>query len=212
MPIYDVTLPLSSSLPVWPGDPPVEMERIRQAGVDSPYSLSRLSLGTHAGTHVDAPAHFFPDGATVESLALETLMGKVVVGDVSGREAIASADLIACRFPSGTERVLLKTGWVGRMREQGMAAWEAYPGLTPDAACWLIEQQVRLVGIESPSIERFDGEAAPVHHMLLAAGVVVVEGLDLTAVQEGVYWLSCLPLKLVGGDGSPARVVLTEAG
>ena len=207
--IYDCTQLISDRLPVWPGDPPVVIHRpgaIVENGLPEP-SVSRLSLGSHAGTHVDPPAHFFPGAATVEQLALETLVGPAWVAELTGEDLIRASSLAAAGIPAGTTRLLLRT------RNSRARAAEAtfdpdFAGLTADAAEWVLARRVRLIGIDGPSIEPFDSPGEPVHRMLLSARVIVVEGLALAGVPAGAGELICLPLPIAGGDGSPARVVL----
>ena len=209
--IYDVTMPVSPSLPVWPGDPPVEVKRLMCIEEGAPYNLSRLSLSTHAGTHVDAPAHFLAGGSSVERLPLEVLLGEAVVVDVSGEREITAEVLERGGLPLQTQRLLMKTGWRAELAKGGPVEAMGFPVLTFAAAHWLTARGVRLVGIESPSVEHFaGGDAASVHKELLRCGIVIVEGLDLSLVQAGRYWLACLPLRLIGGDGAPARVVLIK--
>ena len=197
MKIFDVTLPLSPDIPVYPGDPSVSLERLAGSGVQ------RLSLGTHAGTHVDAPAHAVAGGADVESLALEILMGKARVVDLAVAVRIERSDLQALDL-SDDLRVLLKTRQSAGRRE-GLAEG-VY--LTEDAAAYLVQAGLKLVGIDSLSVDRFGASDLPAHRTLLSAGVVVVEGLDLAQVEPGDYDMACLPLRIPGADGAPARVVL----
>lgn len=195
MKIFDVTLPLTPDLPVYPGDPVVSLERVGEAGVQ------RLCLGTHAGTHVDAPAHVVAGGADVAALPLEILMGKARVVDLPVSVRIERADLQALDL-SDDLRVLLKT------RQSGAGRIEDGVYLTDDAAAYLVQAGLKLVGIDSPSVDRFGAPDLPAHRTLLAAGVVVVEGLELAQVEPGDYDMACLPLRIPGADGAPARVVL----
>jgi arylformamidase len=198
MKIFDVTLPLSPDIPVYPGDPEVSLERLAESGVQ------RLSLGTHAGTHVDAPAHAVAGGADVASLALEILMGKARVVDLPVAARIERSDLQALDL-SDDLRVLLKTRQSGAGRRESLAEG-VY--LTEDAASYLVQAGLKLVGIDSLSVDRFGASDLPAHRALLSAGVVVVEGLDLAQVEPGDYDMACLPLRIPGADGAPARVVL----
>jgi arylformamidase len=191
--IIDISLPIGPDTPVWPGDPPVVLEPVARVADGDPFDVSRLVLGTHTGTHVDPPAHFLPGAATVDALPLDVLVGPAVVADFPSG-AIGGDALAAVALAEGSTRLLLKTG-----RDAG--------ALTPEGARWLVERGVRLVGADTLSIEPETGEY-PVHRILLGAGVVIVEGLDLTTVAPGPYQLVCLPLRVVGGDGAPARAVL----
>jgi arylformamidase len=202
--IHDVTVPLTPGLASFPGDPPLVMEALQRAG-EAPYGLGRLTLTTHSGTHVDAPAHFVAGGATVDSLALEILMGKARVVEILGRERVERSDLEAADLRDDL-RVLLKTRMSGQLLKPGYQEDHVY--LTGDAALYLAQAGLKLVGFDYLSIDRFGDSSYPAHHALLAAGVVVVEGLDLSEVEPGEYDMTCLPLRVGGGDGAPARVVL----
>ena len=202
--IHDVTVPLVPGLAAFPGDPPLQVERLQQAG-DAPYGLSRLSLTTHSGTHVDAPSHFVAGGATVDELPLEILMGKTRVVELLARERVERADLESLDLRDDL-RVLLKTRMSGQLLKPGYQEDHVY--LTEDAAVYLVQAGLKLVGFDYLSIDRFGNSAFLAHHALLGAGVIVVEGLDLSEVDPGEYDMACLPLRVGGGDGAPARVVL----
>jgi len=202
--IHDVSVPLVPGLAVFPGDPPIGVERVQQAG-DAPYGLSRLSLTTHSGTHVDAPAHFVAGGATVDALPLEILMGKTRVVELVARERVERADLESLDLRDDL-RVLLKTRMSGQLLKAGYQEDHVY--LSEDAALYLVQAGLKLVGFDYLSIDRFGNSGFPAHHALLGAGVIVVEGLDLSEVEPGEYDMACLPLRVGGGDGAPARVVL----
>jgi arylformamidase len=165
-----------------------------------PADVSRLQLGTHTGTHVDPPAHFLPGGVTVDELPLDVLVGPAVVADLTGVPAIDPGALDGLDLPASTVRLLLKTG-----REAGVSAVGG--ALTADGARWLVDRGVLLVGADTLSVEP-GTDAYPVHRLLLGAGVVIVEDLDLASVAAGPYQLVCLPLRIAGGDGAPARAVL----
>lgn len=198
--IIDITRPIYDGMPVWPGDPPV---CIRPAAALP--AVSQISLSTHAGTHVDPPAHFVLGGRTVDRLPLDILLGPAWVAWLPGTGAITAAQLAAAAIPPATARLLLRTA----NSERPVQAFDpAFVGLAPDAAAWLIDRGVRLVGIDGPSIEPFDAPGEPVHHALLATGIIVIEGLWLADVAAGAYELLCLPLRLAQGDGAPTRAVL----
>jgi arylformamidase len=191
--IIDISRPLSPATPVWPGDPPVIVQPVARVEDGDPAAVSRLALGTHTGTHVDPPAHFFPGEPAVDALPLDVLMGPAVVAQFDPGPIDGTA-LESTALPRGTSRLLLKTG--------GDAG-----AVTPDGARWLVERGVRLVGADTLSIEP-ETRDYPVHRILLGAGVVIVEGLDLAPVAPGPYELVCLPLRIAAGDGAPARAVL----
>lgn len=202
--IIDVTVPLSADLPVWPGDPAFRLEFTRRMSDGHYCNLSHLSLGSHAGTHVDAPYHFVADGVTVDALPLEILIGKARVATVPVRDAVGREHLEALDLRDDI-RLLIKTRNSGALRH---AFQEDFVYLTPDAATYLAQAGLKLVGIDYLSIDRHASKDHPAHHALLEAGVVVVEGLDLSQVEPGEYDMTCLPLRVAGADGAPARVVL----
>jgi arylformamidase len=202
--IHDVTVPLSPGLPTYPGDPSFEIEPI-DAVASAPFRLSRMSLATHTGTHVDAPGHFLPGGATVDSLRLEILMGKARVVEILARERVDRSDLEAQDLRDDL-RVLLKTRMSGQMLKPGFQEDHVY--LSGDAAAYLVQAGLKLVGFDYMSVDRFGTTEFPAHRALLGAGVVILEGLDLSQVEPGEYDMSCLPLRVAGGDGAPARVIL----
>ncbi|HLZ72599.1 MAG TPA: cyclase family protein [Dehalococcoidia bacterium] len=200
----DVTRPIAPGMAVYAGDPPVELRPWTELGGGADFAVTALALGTHTGTHVDAPAHCFAGGAGVDALSLDLLCGTAFVLDLAeqaGDRAEFSADVLN-ELPRGCKRLLLRTYDGG--------AWEG--GMLPDAglsgqdASRLIERGVRLVGIDRLSIAQ--ARPLPVHRLLLGAGVIILEGLDLSAAPAGPCELFCLPLKLAGADGAPARVLL----
>jgi len=203
--IIDVTVPLSTDVPVFPGDPPFQMDFTHRIADGQAYNAARVSLGVHFGTHVDAPYHLLADGSTVDQLPLEILMGKARVVEIASRSKIERADLEALDLRDDL-RLLVKTRMSGQLR--GGAFVEDFVYLTPDAALYLVHAGIKLVGIDYLSVEEPGSQDLPAHHALLEAGVVIVEGLDLSAVEPGEYDMTCLPLRIVGADGSPARVVL----
>jgi arylformamidase len=203
--IFDVSVPLSPALPTFPGDPTFQMEFTHRIADGQPYNVARMTLGTHAGTHVDAPYHFLADGSTVDHLPLEILMGKARVVAVSARDKVDRTDLEALDLRDDI-RVLLKTRMSGQLRVSEFQ--EDFVYLTPDAASYLVQAGIKLVGIDYLSVEKYQSKEFGAHHTLLSAGVVIVEGLDLSGVAPGEYEMTCLPLRIAGADGSPARVVL----
>ena len=202
--LIDVTLPISDKLPVWPGDLPVHVTRVSD---DLPM-VSGLSMSCHAGTHVDAPAHFLPGGAGVDALPLAVLIGPAWVVRFAGRGPLTASMLDEVAIPTGTVRLLIRSDNSDRVVE---AFDSDFVALAPDAAAWLLDHGIRLVGIDGPSIEAYDAPGDPVHRALLAAGVIIVENLALAGVAPGAYDLTCLPLRIVGCDGAPARVVLATS-
>jgi arylformamidase len=204
--IYDVTVPLSAGTPTYPGDTPFARRVQKRLEDGDPSTLSDLTLSAHAGTHVDAPLHFLENGGTVDELPLEILMGRArVVALPATRPCVDRADLEGLDL-SDDVRLLFKTRNSGLLHDATFH--EDYVYLTPEAARHLVDAGIKLVGIDYLSVERYGSEDFAAHRELLAAGVIVVEGLDLSEVDPGEYDLSCLPLRIQGGEGAPARVVL----
>jgi arylformamidase len=204
MKIYDISVPLNSDLPVYPGDPPFTIEPALRIGQGDGSNVSRLSMSSHCGTHIDAPRHMDDHGLPVDRLPLHMLTGRALVAEVGGIKKIGRKELE--RLPvKGEERLLLKTENSLLWSRPGFV--EEYAALTEEGADYLAGIGVRLVGIDYLSIEAFEGNGA-VHRKLLEHGVIILEGLNLDGVPKGIYELVCLPLKLAGGDGAPARAIL----
>jgi arylformamidase len=197
MEIFDVSVPIRPGMITYPGDPPVRMERVESIDHGDVANLTRLDFCVHAGTHVDAPVHFVAHGAGVDVLPLEVFFGPCEVVDATGAEGEVGPELV----PEGVERVLFKT--------RNSELWardrfdEDFVRIGVPAAERLVERRVRLVGIDYLSVG--DPET---HRTLLAAEMVAVEGLDLRGIDPGPYRLACLPLRIAGSDGAPARAVL----
>lgn len=208
MKIYDITLPISPGMPVWPGDPALVLERVESMDAGAHVNVSRLACSVHTGTHVDAPHHFLNDGRTVESLPLDALTGPAWVAALPpGADLVTASVLEAASIPAGTTRLLLKTCNSEIWRRGEMRFQEDFVAVAPDGAEWLLAHGIRLIGVDYLSVAPFQ-DSDPTHHILLKAGVVILEGVDLSAVEAGAYDLYCLPLKLVGSDGAPARAIL----
>jgi arylformamidase len=205
----DVTRPLRDGMPVWPGDPPVRFRRVLDAGAGDPATVTALELSTHSGTHVDAPRHFLPDGATVDELPPDVAIGLARVVAVGDQAEVRIDDLEPHRLQAG-DRILLRTRNSDRPRDPAAFA-SGCVSLSEPAARWLAAHRISLVGIDGPSIGAADDGAAT-HRVLLEAGIWIVEDLDLSAVGEGDCEMVCLPLRLEGLDGSPVRCLLRPLG
>jgi arylformamidase len=206
MRIVDISVPIHPAMVVWAGDPPVLLERTESMADGAHANVSRLDLGAHTGTHVDAPVHFIDGAAGVDALALDAMIGPAVVIDATAVERHFDAEVLAgLSVPEGATRLVFKTRnselWASGRFESG------FIGITEDGARWLVDRGVRLVGIDYLSVAPY-GMSVPTHRVLLGAGVVILEGTDLRDVEPGEYDLVCLPLRIVGGDGAPARAVL----
>ncbi len=209
MKIHDISIPISATMPTYPGDPAVSIEPVLQIAKGDEANVSRLSFGDHSGTHLDPPVHFVPGGKTVDQLDLNVLYGPARVVDLTRVEkAITADDLERARIPQRVTRVLCKTRnsefWAraGFQKDFVAFAW--------DAAQWIVDRGIKLVGIDYLSAELFGGSEPKTHRILLGAGVIIVEGIDLRNIAPGNYTLACLPLKIKDGDGGPARAILIE--
>jgi arylformamidase len=204
MNIYDISVSICEELPVFPGDPLVRIEPVTRLARGDAANVSRISMSTHSGTHLDPPRHFYDHGISVDRIPLTLLMGPALVVEMPGVTDITSA--VLDRLPiRGEERLLLKTA--NSLLWSKPAFCGDYASLTPDGARFLAETGVKLVGIDYLSIERPDGDGE-VHRILLDNGVIILEGLNLAGVAPGSYELVCLPLKIAAGDGAPARAIL----
>ena len=208
MAIYDVSVPLRPGLPTYAGEPGPQLQHLKQISRGDSANVTALSLGSHTGTHVDAPHHFLDGRSTVEAMSLGALLGPTQVIELTEPRHITAADLAASSIPSGTTRILLRTPNSRFWNDDEFHT--DFVGLTGDAAEWLVERGFVLVGIDYLSIERFGSPEHEVHKILLEANVVIVEGLDLRSVTAGEYMMACAPLKVVGADGAPARVFLWD--
>jgi arylformamidase len=201
----DVSVPLGPGLPAYPGNPEFELHPIKRIAEGGSSNVSRLVLGTHTGTHVDAPRHFFDDGHAVDAMPLDLLIGRARVIGINKRGAITRDDLAAAGLREDL-RILFKTPNSGFW--QSAAFREDFTYLDESGARYLVEQGVKVVGIDYLSIEQFKKPGAPAHRALLAEDVIIIEGLNLAEAEPGMYELYCLPLPVSGADGAPARVVL----
>ena len=202
---YDISVSISPQLPVWPDTQPIEFQRTLDLDQGDIANDTTICMSVHTGTHVDASLHFVSSGRSVDELPLETLIGLATVIDVGELEVITAIFLEGLELPNNLKRILFKTKnsklWDSSTFEPNFVA------LSCDAAEWLINQGIVLVGIDYLSIQRFyDGPET--HIVLLQSDVVIIEGLNLRDVPTGNYELICLPIKLKGLEGAPSRVIL----
>ena len=211
--IIDVSLPIGPDLLVWPGDPAVDITPRSQISKGDPANVSELRMGTHTGTHVDPPVHFVSGAPGMDRVPVDLLVGECVVADARGlRGQLGPADLDALKVPAGATRVLLKSDNSEIWRHLPAAFPDEYVCLSPEAARWVVAAGIKLLGVDFLSVEQKGAPGHPTHVELLSKGVVIVEGLNLGDVEPGEYMLAVLPLKIVNGDGGPARAVLIESG
>lgn len=209
--LHDISLPLGRDTLVWPGDPPIEVTPKLRISQGDPANVSELRLGTHSGTHVDPPVHFVQGAPAIDQLALDRVVGPAVVADLRDANGpIGPADFERLGLSGDVTRLLLRTSNSNLWRSLPVEFPDTYACLSPEGAKWIVQSGIGLVGIDFLSIEERGAAEHPVHHILLENGVIIVEGLDLGNVEPGPYTLVCLPLKVVDGDGGPARAVLIE--
>ena len=211
MKLYDVSVLVHEGMPTWPGDPGLQIKLASSIASGDAANVTRLDMGAHTGTHFDAPFHFERGGYGIDRLPLDVLIGPCRVFDLTGipahidRSALEQCDL------RGVTRALFKTRNSRRWARDDHEFDRAFVGVVANGAEYLLERNVRLVGVDYLSVEPFGSKEHPVHHLLLRAEVVIVEGLNLSDVPAGDYELIALPVKLKGVDGAPARVVLRQA-
>ena len=207
--IHDITLTISNALPVWPGDPPPDLRRVLSIDAGDAINLSQLTCGVHTGTHLDAPSHFIRDGVGSDVLDLNVLVGPCLVVHAPDASVINAASLDQLQIPSDTTRVLFRTRNSEIWARGDNTFHTDFVAIDQSGAEWIVAHGVKLVGLDYLSIAPFDA-TVPTHNILLRAGVIPIEGLNLAGVEPSEYRLICLPLKLLKSDGAPARVILTR--
>ncbi|HPQ81979.1 MAG TPA: cyclase family protein [bacterium] len=209
MKIYDVTLSLRDGMPTYPGDPPFSRRTAATIEEGASSEVGIIETGAHAGTHIDAPAHMMKGGGRLESIRPEALIGPARVFDMRRIKGHIDARHLEALNWRGVKRVLFRTKNSAR-HAKAKAFDPGFVALTGDAAEFLASKRLLLVGVDGPSVDRFRSGTHPAHMPLLGAGVVLLEGLDLSRVPAGTYNLFCGPIKIEGGEGAPARVFLTR--
>ncbi len=202
----DISATIKSGMVHWPGDPKIEIKQIHSIAKGATANVSHISMGSHTGTHMDAPFHFFPKGKGIDAIPLDAAVGKARVIEIHDRESIKAEELKRHRIRSG-ERILFKT-------QNSRCCWgtdnfiKDFVYISAEAAKFLTARKIRSLGVDYLSVGGYfkDGEAT--HHALLKAGIWIIEGLNLSKVRPGEYELICLPLKLFHGDGAPARAMV----
>lgn len=194
-------------MPTYPGDAPFELVPVARITEGAIANGSRLQIGTHSGTHIDAPWHFNDAGKRIHEIPLARLIGYAYVADLSGHKQITADALEQASIPSTITRLLIKTDNSARWAHETTFN-ENHVALTPDAAEWIVRRAVDVVGIDYLSVERYGASKPEVHHILCGTGKIIIEGLNLSGVETGEYELICMPLLIEGADGAPARVAL----
>lgn len=210
MTIHDISVPVRSGGLVYPGNPPIQITPQQAISQGAGANVSLVSFGSHTGTHVDAPKHFFDDGAGVDTLALDVLMGPArLISFDDSVTSVGKAELSAHDL-GGVTRLLLCTRNSAWLASGSTEFHRDYTYLAPDGAEHLVALGVRLVGVDYLSVEQFHSGHHRTHRTLLERGIIIVEGLVLNGPPPGDYELRCLPIRLEGLDGAPARAVLID--
>lgn len=204
--LYDISLPIESGGVVYPENTPIEIATVKSVASGGSSTISKLTLGSHTATHVDAQSHFLVSGAAVDQIPLDVLIGPALLVRFPDDVMAITAAHLESAGVAGQARVLFATRNSGFNRTREFV--KDYTYVAPDAAEFLVEHGVKLVGVDYLSIEQFHSGHHKTHKTLLGAGVVIVEGLQLSDPPAGSYELICLPLRLKGLDGAPARAVL----
>jgi len=210
MRLFDISVEVAPDLAVWPHETRAQIRQTMAIEAGDIANVSEVSIGVHTGTHIDAPYHFMRNGKTVNEIPLAEMIGKVYVFSLPNADQIDVQELESLNIPQDAERILFRTRNSSLWKTHRTEFYSPYVALTSRAASWLASRNMRLVGIDYLSIQRFDDEEPLTHITLLSAGVIILEGLDLSHVPEGVYMLYCLPLKLAAKDGAPVRAILTD--
>ncbi|MDQ6828629.1 MAG: cyclase family protein [Gemmatimonadota bacterium] len=207
--IYDVSMPIRDGGACYPGNPEIRIEPQQAISKGAGANVSSIAFGSHTGTHVDAVKHFIDDGQTIDEIPLERFVGSATLLAFPDDAMAVTADMLRAHDLSGQRRVLLKTR---NSALQSRAEFvKDYTYLAPDGADYLVSIGVQLVGVDYLSVEQFHSGHHKTHRSLLGAGVIIVEGLALLEPPAGSYQFICLPLRLVGLDGAPARAMLIGA-
>lgn len=202
----DISIPLHNSMPYWPDNPPVRIERTMDLNRGDEATVSAISIGSHTGTHMDAPAHFIRSGAAMDQMPLSATIGHAQVIEILDPVAITVDELRRHAIGAG-ERVLFRTKNSAR-RWGEREFMKDFVYLSTEGARWLVERRIRTVGVDYLSVGGYQKNGPEVHRVLLEENIWIIEGLDLSAVDPGSYDLVCLPLKILHGDGAPARAIL----
>lgn len=200
----ELSLPIKPEMAIWPGDPQVLSERVESLAAGDVCNVTKLTLGTHTGTHVDGLNHFIAGAPSVDQMPLELMTGKAKVIEIHHPEQITKAEIEVKGLGKG-DRVLFRTA--NSLKPIDCPFDRTFIHLDEEAARYLVEIGVALIGVDYLSIGGYEGNVVEVHHILLGGGVWCVEGLDMRQLEEGNYEFICLPIRLVDGDGGLARAI-----
>ncbi|GAB7016824.1 cyclase family protein [Methanogenium cariaci] len=204
----DISLPLGLNIPIWPNSEGITVIRTQNLDNGDPSNNSRIIADVHTGTHIDAPLHYIKEGKSVDEINTDVLIGPTFVAEFPNQAIVTKKDLEMANIPENTERLLIKTQ-NSQLLTKGDKFTENFVGLSSDAAQWVVNKEIRLIGIDYLSIQPYSG-FHKTHEILLKEDIVIVEGLNLTDVMTGIYQLICLPIKIEGAEGAPARAILVK--
>ena len=209
MKLFDISIPISNKTLVYKDDVPFEIQKKITKIDNGSITTSNISMSSHTGTHIDAPHHFFNDGITIDEINPELFIGSTYVAEILDHdEQIGEKQIENITIPNGISRILFKTNnstlWKKHEVQSNFTSLSLY------AAEWLINNNIQLVGIDYLSVDTFTTSSFPIHQKLLKNNVIILEGLDLSRISQGIYTLICFPLNIISGDGSPARAILIE--
>ncbi len=208
--IKDVSVLIETDMPVWPGDDPVQLYRRNKIEDGKNANVSFLALSVHTGTHIDAPFHFIPEGAPIEQIPMDLLIGEAQVIEIPDEVKVIDSQILKhAGMQHGVTRILFKTSNSKYWEREEKEFKKEFVAISEDGAKWLADFGIKTIGIDYLSIAPF-GNSRPTHTILLSKSILVIEGLNLTNIDPGIWMMYCLPLKLKGADGAPARVVLTK--
>ena len=206
----DVSVTVRHGMPHWPDNPPIVLQRVMDVGRGDECNVSHMAMGVHSGTHMDGPVHFIHGAAVLDAMPLTATMGQARVIQIDDPREITAGELRKHELQPG-ERVLFKTSNSARCW-QADSFVEDFVGISEQAAAYLAGTKVRTVGVDYLSVGGYRSDGATIHKILLGAGIWIIEGLDLSPVTAGRYEMICLPVKLHGSDGAPARAILRPMG
>lgn len=203
----DISVRLTPDMPVWPGSRGLHLERSRSFAAGDDVNVTRLDMDVHCGTHVEGPLHFIDGGKPVEDYSLAVFVGPAWVAHLPVAQAIGTRELTKAGLPDRVDRLLLRTGNSAFWADPTHAFRTDFAALTPEAAAWIVQRDIRLIGVDYLSVQLFDGDAET-HRILMRGGTAILEGLNLSGVEPGPYQLTCLPLRIAGAEAAPARAIL----
>jgi arylformamidase len=213
MKIIDISVAITTTMPVWPGDPPVDLTQVSEIAKGDSANVSRIAMSVHTGTHIDAPKHFIDTGITVDQIPLNYLIGEALVIEIDPQVNVISEHILKSHpkihLLAEIKKVLFHTRNSSLWKQYPVDFVQNYVGIDTSGARYLQQFSLELIGIDYLSIASYDDTELP-HQILLSGGSILLEGLDLSAVPGGVYKLYCLPLNIPGCEGAPARATLVK--